>query len=182
MEELPEHAIHDADKDARFRKAPFVASLVCQQFDEHFPFFEQRQFDWQNRKQTFLKIVHKDTTDRELFDHLCAMLRGLGDSHTRIYWTKQQAPFKSGRTTVLDSLEKAFEKQSKYSTQGEFNWNWSNDTKAKVETILVEPPMKLAAQDRIRWGILKGNIGYIENDGIYGFSPKGTPRPKELAY
>ncbi len=180
VQSLPKDSIEDPDKDPRFKEPPFIATLICQQFDEHFPFFAQRRFDWPARKQAFLQKVHQQTPNEVLFEGLCAMLQGLGDSHTRIYWTERKAPFKSGRTTVLDALEKAFAQQNKHETPGEFNWHWSKDTKAKVDALLVEPPMKLAAQDRFRWGILKGNVGYIENDGLYGFSPKGTPRPEEL--
>lgn len=180
VDNLPDNTILNAAADDRFKNPAFVAKLICQHFDEHFPFFVQRKFDWQTRKQLLLDSVTERTTDRELFSALRLLLTGLGDSHTRIYWAKEQQPYKSGQTRVLAYLEHAFAHQSKFKTVSEFGGHWQAKVRREIETLLVDDQLNYAANERIRWGILDGNIGYIENEFLNGFAPQGTSRAKEV--
>lgn len=177
---LPHHTIHHPEEDTRFQDPLFIANIICQQFDEYFPFFEQRKFDWPARRQKLIDSIGEDATDQRLFDVLCATLTGLGDSHTRVYWTKRNEPFKSGQARVLTYLKRAFDSQRAFDDVREFNGNWHGKIKRSVESLLTDGPIRYAANERFRWGILKGNIGYIENEFINGFSPKGTRRPEEV--
>lgn len=177
---LPEGAIADPEGDPRFDDPAFLARLVRQTFDEQFPFFPQRAFDWPPRARRLVATMKASSTDEQLFEALCAALDGLGDSHTRVYWSGADAPFKSGRTRVLSHLEAAFATQQRFKENWEFNADWHSRMKRSVEPFLEAVPLKTAANGRIRWGVLRGNVGYIENEFMNGFSPPGTPRPREL--
>ena len=174
---LPSNAIESPENDERFQNALLVFDLICQHFDEHFPHFEQRSFDWKKRKQEARKEVKPDDSPEKLYGIICQMLQGLGDSHTRLYWKDQQ--FKSGSADVLKALDLAFENQSQIKSRGAFNGSWARKMKSSIENHL-SGKIEFAANKRFRWGVLEGNIGYIENDLIAAFSPSGTPRSKEL--
>ena len=175
---LPSSTIESPEKDERFQNPVFVFDLFCEHFDEHFPHFERRRFDWEKRKQQARAQLNRDDSPEKLYGVLCEMLRGLGDSHTRVYWNDRQ--FKSGSANVLAALESAFEDQSEIKSQGIFNSNWARKMKSTIQEHL-SSEIAFAADGRFRWAILKGDIGYIENDLITAFSPNGTPRSKELA-
>ena len=179
MEELPPGTIDDPDTDARFQDPTFTMTLLCEHFDEHFPHFARRNVNWEKRKQSVVPQIVGESSKKQLFHAFCQMLEGFGDSHTRIYWDKKDQPFKSGTAKILVALNEAFENQNQIKSKGEFFGNWAQRVKSSVKPML-EGPLKFAANDRFRWGTLKGNIGYIENDLITAFSPAGTSRPDDL--
>ena len=111
---------------------------------------------------------------------LCDSLTGLGDSHTRIYWVAKVQPFKSGRTRVLSYLEEAFEKQQEAKSVPEFGGYWQRQVRKEIEKLLTDGKMRHAANNRIRSGVLRGNIGYVENEFLTGFAPPGTHRRREI--
>ena len=180
VDRLPKETLFAPSRDKRFKNPKFVASLITQQFDGHFPFFEQRKFDWEQRKRDLLNKINETSTDRELFTALCDSLTGLGDSHTRIYWTEEKQPFKSGRTRVLNYLEEAHRQQEEIESVAEFGGYWQRKMRKEIEDLLVVGEMRYAANDRIRWGVLKGNVGYIENEFLTGFAAPGTHRREEI--
>ena len=159
-----------------------MAELISQHFDEHYPFFDQRRFDWKTRKQALLAEVTQTSTDKELYTALCRALTDLGDSHTRIYWNKQEQPFKSGRTQVLSFLEEAFAAQTEVKSIPEFGGLWQRRMRQEVDLLLVAGSARYSANNRLRWGTFVGNIGYIENEFLTGFAPPGTDRRNEIEF
>ena len=171
-------AVETPQNDRRFDNPVFVFDVICQHFDEHFPHFARRGFDWKNRKQAARNMLKPDASQEELYAIVSQSLQGLGDSHTRLYWNDRQ--FKSGGAAVLRALDLAFEEQQQVESRGVFRGNWARKMKSSVEEH-VAGKISFAANKRFRWAILKENIGYIENDLITAFSPNGTPRSQELA-
>lgn len=180
VDALPAGTVEVPETDGRFADPQFVFDFVCAQFDEHFPHFERRGFDWEARKSAHGEKIRPEMTRAELYETICQMLAGLGDSHTRLYWDQREQPFKTGHALALDGLDLAFSQQSEFTEKREFIRDWARRMKASIEPHL-DSPLQTAANGRFRWGILQGNIGYIENEFIYGFSPAGTPRSEEIA-
>ena len=156
-----------------------MAQIICAHFDNHFPHFERRAFDWQGRRQKYLSQIHDGFSDRQQYDLLCQMLEGLGDSHTRIYWHQENEVFRSGQANVVRALDAAFARQSSVSEKAVFRGNWARSMKATIEPLL-QTPLQTAANGRFRWGILEGDVGYLENDLINAFSSPGTSRAEEM--
>lgn len=182
IDELPSGYVEDPASDGRFEDPKFVFGLICEQFDEHFPHFARRGFDWEGRKRAGFAQIHSETTDRELFQAVCTLLEGLGDSHTRLYWSGEPQAFKSGRALVLDYLDTAFSRQTEIGSIMPFRGHWHGRLHTAVEEQLVSRPIRKAANGRFRWGILPHNVGYIENDLVTAFSPTGAPRSQEIAF
>ena len=53
-------------------------------FHNRYPFFELRHVDWKKRYETYRPKVTNKTSERELFDILCRMLRPLNDGHVEL--------------------------------------------------------------------------------------------------
>ena len=181
VDQLPNAAVQEAELDPRFQQPEFIASLIVQHLDEHFPFFDRRQFDWESRRQALLDTVNDRTTDAELYAALCASLDGLGDSHTRIYWTKKtDGPFKSGKNRVLTFLASARHQQTEYESLSAFAGHWQRTMRAKIAGMMRDGKVQFAANDRLRWGFLPNNIGYLESEFLNGFGAAKTSRPHQL--
>ena len=176
---LPPETIHEPSLDKRFRDPTFVFDLVWHHFDEQFPFFEIRGFDWSEKYRRYRPNISRRSTDEELYGALTGMLTGLGDSHTRIYWEEREQPFKSGRARVLDYLEIAFERQDQYGDQSEFNGFWDRALKARVASELVDGQLRESA-NVIGWGHLEGDVGYIRLDFLTGFGQPGSSREEQV--
>jgi carboxyl-terminal processing protease len=177
---LPAETVTRPSDDVRFQDPVFVFELVWHQFDEQFGFFEQRHFDWQERYRRFRPRVTSETTDEELYDVLTGMLSGLGDSHTRVYWDQREEPFRSGSARVRDHLDLAFARQTAFQEPSRFRKDWADRQKAAVESELTVAPFQRAAADKIRWGTLKGNVGYMELDVLGGFGPPESKREEQM--
>ena len=53
-------------------------------FNERYAFFELRGGDWQKQYKTYRPKVGKETTDEELFNIMCEMLKPLKDGHVNL--------------------------------------------------------------------------------------------------
>ena len=53
-------------------------------FNERYAFFELRGVDWQKQYKTYRPKVSKETTDGELFNIMCEMLKPLKDGHVNL--------------------------------------------------------------------------------------------------
>ena len=53
-------------------------------FNERYAFFELRKVDWQKQYKTYRPKVTKETTDEELFNIMCEMLKPLKDGHVNL--------------------------------------------------------------------------------------------------
>ena len=53
-------------------------------FNERYAFFELREVDWQKQYKTYRPKVSKETTDEELFNIMCEMLKPLKDGHVNL--------------------------------------------------------------------------------------------------
>ncbi len=178
---LPPNAVARPGEDARFKEPEFIFEVVWHHFDEQFAFFGRRGSDWQERYRRFRPEVTKKTTDEELYNILTKMLAGLGDSHTRIYWDKRKEPFRSGTSRVSEYLDAAFAKQAVFKDAPQFRGAWAAKQKSAVESELADGPLNRAAAGRIRWGKLKGDVGYMELDLLSGFGPPASKREEQMA-
>ncbi len=182
IDHLPESVVLEPETDARFSDPKFVFDLVCEQFDVHFPHFERRQFDWESRKRKFRQQLTDEMSLAQLDELLCQMLKGLGDSHTRIYSEGRDRPFKSGEAKIVGYFDSAFAQQTEFAERGDFVRAWAKQMKSSAEALAEDRSLKTAANGRFRWGVFQGNVGYIELETITGFHPSGLKRPEEIEF
>ncbi|MEM7774367.1 MAG: S41 family peptidase [Pseudomonadota bacterium] len=57
---------------------------LWQTFEQRYPFFEVRNVDWQKQYEIFRPKVTHETSDGQLFDILCEMLKPLNDGHVEL--------------------------------------------------------------------------------------------------
>ena len=169
VQALPNGTVSNLHDDQRFDDPQFLLRLIISHFDQHYPHFRRRVFDWEERKQDALWHVKPETPPEELFEAVRSMLHGLGDSHTRFSSRQTKQFFKSGQARLLDYLDKQFALQDSIDHVGTFRGSWHRIQHAAITPFLRDTTIQRAINGRFRWGILKGNIGYVENDLSDGF-------------
>ena len=53
-------------------------------FSDRYAFFELRGVNWEAQRRKYRPLVNADTTDEQLFDILCNMLKPLNDGHVNL--------------------------------------------------------------------------------------------------
>ena len=64
--------------------APALFDELWTTFSERYAFFELRGVDWDVQRSTYRPLVTADTTDDELFEIFCKMLKPLNDGHVTL--------------------------------------------------------------------------------------------------
>ncbi len=177
---LPASTIMQPSKDERFKQPQFVFDVFWHNLDEQYAVFDQRGFSWAEQRRKFRPKLTSTTTDEELYGVLTGALSGLGDSHTRVYWTQRDEPFRSGSPKLVGYLDKAFTQQTAIGNLRQFRREWVSAQKAAALSTLAITPLEHAAGGKIRFGMLQGEVGYMELDVVTGFGPAGTSREAQL--
>jgi carboxyl-terminal processing protease len=177
---LPASTIFQPGEDPRFKQPQFVFDIFWHNLDEQYAVFAQREFDWVERRREFRPKLTSASTDEELYEMMTSALVGLGDSHTRVYWKNRDEPFRSGSAKLVNYLDAAFAQQTLITNVRQFRGNWVSAQKAAAVSDLAVGPLQRAAGGKIRFGMLKGDVGYMELDVVTGFGPADSSRATHL--
>lgn len=140
---------------------------------EHYVYFEERGIDWQSRREEHRRRVNFETTEEELWEVLCDMLRGLNDAHT---WLEgevegRERSFEDGECRELDPAQRAgFAAQDTISDFRAFRAAWFRSYRYNIIEGLLGGEYEVGAQDQVLWGRI-GPLGYINLRGMGGFAP-----------
>jgi CubicO group peptidase (beta-lactamase class C family) len=145
--------------------AEFVFQHIWHNFNDYYPFFTVRNVDWQQQWDTFRPQINSSTTQSQLFALVAEMLRPLDDGHVFL-------------VAITDEIEAGFSPQS---IKG-----WQANAIAAAKVFGVDEDDAFAGfpklitdnlenyysssdfsssddgQAPLSWGILDGNIGYLQ--------------------
>ena len=110
-------------------------------FNENYPSFKLRNVDWQESKEKYRPRLNSQSTDLELFEVLKGMISELNDGHVSL--------------DIPDSLNDKIEDK-----EDEFD----QARKSAIDVINKKYVDSLKSYNKgiINWGIIRGNIGYIQ--------------------
>ncbi|MGA5363350.1 S41 family peptidase [Streptomyces purpurascens] len=161
IKELPSDCTRPTPKDARTSFDVFWHS-----FAENYPFFAAKGVDWQDMRDRYRPMVHKDTTRKELFGIFSDMVRPLYDAHVAVEdGDLVFAQARPGTEVPTESLD------------------------TKVKKFVVERDLKGApyrqdfANGRITYADLPGSArqGYLRISGFGGYTSEDAPYAAHLA-
>lgn len=140
----------------------------------HYAFFDLYGVNWDERRDEHRPRVDADTTDRELFEVLCDMLRGLTDDHLGLSATiaGREHEFTQGEPRVLwPALAATFAEQDEVDDIEQHRVAWIRRYKQAVATEVLGGDYRLEADGRVVWGRI-GRIGYLNVLAMGGFSDR----------
>lgn len=143
-QQLPNDALHNFD-------------VFWQTFAEHYPFFKLKGIDWQAMRDRYRPMLGDQTTDRQLFDTLAAMIEPLEDIHVRLVRTGTDDAFMGVRRDAYDTdSNEAFMARAQQAA-------------GIVDEKYLRGPTKSYARDNVLFGWLPGEVGYLRITSFSGF-------------
>lgn len=136
---------------------PAVVEAVYQHFNEHYPFFDLHNVDWEANTDRARAMVRPDTSDAELLDILRVQLDGVRDGHVYIY---------TGETG--------------FSPHPGTSWKEHHADANTVAQALT--PVTCIPDSALCYGTLPGNIGWIRLLGMDADNARGQATAKAHAH
>jgi C-terminal processing protease CtpA/Prc len=148
-------------------------------FNEQYAFFEQRNVDWDEQYGNYRQLVNPETTDDELFQIFSDMLATLNDGHTSV--TSDNQAFQAGVPSML--LQRVFQEFSEQSEITDLEQYIEQELLA-LDNIVVSylsGVVSQGANDRLAWGNLTPNVGYLMIREMTNFVYNATPETSDQA-
>jgi C-terminal processing protease CtpA/Prc len=113
-------------------------------FEEHYPFFAMHGIDWRTVRDTYRPKITDRTTAEELFGVFKSMIEPLHDSHVFLHGTSIKQRFQDRRqgTKLIDDAAQ-------------------RKIRELIETHYTHAKLKTWCNDRVRFGVLPGSVGYL---------------------
>jgi hypothetical protein len=138
-------------------------------FHENYVFFELRKIDWYEQYRHFRPKVFEDMPEKKFFRVCESLIQSLGDGHVSL-----RTPYSKGfleDTEELEKFYKEFKTQDKYDNFMEYLLvEVLGNYRKMVAKKYLQGKVKTFANDKLIWGMMKDNIGYIEIAGMAGYS------------
>lgn len=169
IEQLPE-----ACRDNPGKGADAIFDAVVDIFSTHYPFFEERRVNWPRLSARYKREIKPDTSEKQLFKIISRMLSEIRDGHVSLkakaIGRKFASNSKKSHPTDIASLLSRFTRFA-FGNQfdsTEVNGYWTSGIGAE----LVGGTKNVTANGKIRFGIIDGDIGYLEIKEMEGMSRK----------
>jgi carboxyl-terminal processing protease len=138
----------------------------------HYPFFEQRNIDWQAKIDQHRPQVSDAMSDTELFDVMESMLLDLNDGHTglsaEIEGVERNA--NTGHSKTIRRLRDAFDALPEPKSRGNFFGTFFRKLDKAIMTDVLHGEGHKTCANQIKWGFAHPKVGYLNIDGMGGFA------------
>lgn len=138
-------------------------------FHENYVFFELRKIDWYEQYRHFRPKVFEDMPEKEFFQVCESLVQSLSDGHVSL-----RTPYSKGFLEEIEELRKfykEFKTQDKYDNFMEYLLvEVLGNYRKMITKKYLQDKVKTFAYDKLIWGMMKDNIGYIEIAGMAGYS------------
>jgi len=171
-------ALPPACTETRDRASPlYVFKAVTASLQEFYPFAREHRVDWSARASRLEPRMGSVHNDVELLAVFAELFHDVADPHTSLSGTIDGKPFRlrTFRGQDFKALESAYARQSHYSLF--LDWlfkSWMPAEFDQASSALLPGSRRQAFENRLVWGKLKGNVGYLAVNNMDGFAPTGS--------
>ncbi|MEP4198000.1 MAG: S41 family peptidase [Aliishimia sp.] len=159
-----------------------VFDAFVRYFDANYPYFALYDVDWVNRVTAARRRVNNGTDDQALFDALAWLIAPIRDAHVALIadvdGSRQiSAP---GRARILRHLRDTarVEGRDPASAIREFRRSiWYEN----IATIILRDTGQMRGNDRIQYGMLTSEVGYLAFSALDGFGRQDATPEENLA-
>lgn len=142
-----------------------VFKTMWEIFNLDYGSFKERNIDWAARLSSLQPRAAAARDDDALQTVLVEALQDFNDYHVSLSRFNGEAPtfeMQTGNTPTRKLLRQAFTQQSDVATLDEFELQWKARMRASVSRLLVPGSEHRVLNGAMVWGMLPGNIGYIQ--------------------
>lgn len=164
---LPKRYISGKAKDIKDPVMNF--DVLWHTFHENYVFFDLRKIDWYAQYRRFRPKISENTSEEELSKICESLVQSLGDGHVSL-----RTPYTQGFMEDIHELERFQEKfkaQEKYDNFMEYlRVEVMGNFRNMITKKYLQGKVQSFANDKLFWGMMKDNIGYIEITGMFGYA------------
>lgn len=160
-----------------------VFKTMWEMFDLDYGFFKERNIDWAARLSSLQQKAAAAADDDALQSVLVEALHDFNDYHVSLIRFRGDesvyamgTAYGTGNTPTQQLLRRAFAQQSDISSLDEFDSQWRERMRTSLSRCLVPGSERHALNDAMVWGLLPGNIGYIQLSREYAFDDLNIER------
>ena len=161
-ETLPNSCVNAPDPE-QFNPE-FIFEHAWHSFNDYYPFFTERNVDWQAQRNRFRNQVSSNTTERELFEILKAMISPINDGHVSLSVETDsfEEQFFPAKSTGWNARISALAKQEDVSVDEARVFIFLEYIQ-KLATNYGDGEFKFSGENELSlvWGKLVGNVGYL---------------------
>lgn len=138
-------------------------------FHENYVFFDLREIDWYEQYRNFRPKISKDMSEKKFVAISGSLIDSLNDGHVSL-----RTPYSKGFLEDMKGLEKfheRFKAQDKYDDFIKYLVvEVLGNYRKMVSEKYLNGRVQSVANEKLFWGMMKDNIGYIEIAGMSGYT------------
>jgi hypothetical protein len=177
VEKLPKNC--HSYSELQHAEAPILFELFLETLQENYAFSTERNMNWEAIRNTYASKITNETTLEELFQLMGEIVTLTKDHHTKIIapdGRRLQHTFTPSAQYVIDSFN--LQEQEKNLNQF-FNLFFSQQY-SNISDSLLQGKGQKAANNKLEWGNLSEDIGYIMVHALTGFTKSNVSRSQQL--
>ncbi len=148
--------------------------IFWQNFNDHYAFFELKQVDWAQQRDSFRSQVVAGTRDDELLVILAHMIEPLADGHVVVESADGEEDFGySGKPTYFDIVEVEYEQlpaENDIEIDDYFDEQLDSALGIILDAFEEDVAINEHESEQAVWSVLQGNIGYLNLFAMTGFT------------
>ncbi|OJJ14464.1 hypothetical protein BKI52_42540 [marine bacterium AO1-C] len=153
--------------------------LFIETLEENYAFSKERKLEWAKIRKDLSEKISDSTTHEALFQMMGKITKSTKDHHTKII-AKDGRKLQYTRTPSAQYVIDLFRKQTAVSQLNKyFGLYFDNNYKNISDSLLKGKGQKVANQ-KIEWGSLSEQIGYIHIHSLTGFADSKLPRKQHI--
>lgn len=156
-----------------------IFKLFVQTFKENYAFSTERNLDWEEISRLYSpKITHQISED-SLFQLLGEIVVQTQDHHTKIF-DKDGTKIQYSYVPTSDFVSEAFKRQDQVKEVGEFFNLFFETSYQNITDSLLQGEGHKEANEKIEWGSINEDIGYIVIYLLAGFGSAESSRAHQI--
>jgi len=151
-------------------------------FNDYYAFFNERGIDWAQQYEMYRSQVTDNMSDKDLFNILAAMLKPTDDAHITLT-AGEQSFSPSSNPDFIDEFIAEFDQQNEFTDMGAYLNHQYQQIKTLPDRYITGLKSAGGKQDdALSWGIVNGDIGYINIARMMRYTTKTTLDEDEEIY
>lgn len=175
---LPESCVSSLvanfDEDGYEDNALRDFDIFWQNFNDHYAFFELKQVDWAQQRNTWRPQVTATIDDDELLTILAQMVEPLADGHVEVASADGETNFEfDGKPTFFDIIESEHEQlppENTLDVEGYFDEQFELVLEIIADSFVDGAEINQNESEQTFWSVLPNNIGYVNLLAMAGFT------------
>ncbi|HAS40496.1 MAG TPA: hypothetical protein DCS93_08455 [Microscillaceae bacterium] len=177
MKQLPEN--HLSFDELQQLPPLKLFDLFIETLEENYAFSKERKLEWTKIREDLSKNISDSTTQEALFQMMGKVTKSAKDHHTKII-APDGRRLQYTRTPSAQYVIDLFRKQTAVEQLNKYFGLYFDTNYKNISDSLLKGKGQKVANNKIEWGSLNEQIGYIHIHSLTGFADSKLPRKQHI--